>query len=125
MTTIKLKRLKVNMPDDGRSIRVVWQDVANPVRDENGVIKRTSIINPVTGLLIPEYPEFEEIIAIPSPAPLTQDEIDDLIAPALENVKIRAQVRANNQADKTSIRTFVNALNLADRIDFEGTVTLP
>lgn len=111
------------MPDDGRSIRVVWQDVANPLRDESGVVIRTSVINPTTGLLIPAYPEFEEMIAIPSPAPLTQDEIDDLIAPALENVKIRAQVRANNQADKTSIRSFVNALNLADRIDFEGTVT--
>lgn len=124
MATIKLKRLKVNMPDEGRIISIVWQDVANPLRDPNGVILRTDQINPNTGILIPQYPEFVETVAIPDPAPTTQDEIDALITPALENVKIRAQVRANNQTAKTAIRTFVNTLNQADRIDFEGEVPL-
>lgn len=125
MAGIKLKRLKVNMPDEGRIILIVWQDVANPLRDENGVIQRTDILNPATGLNFPRYPEFAENVAIPSPAPTTQGEIDALITPALENVKIRAQIRADNQAAKTSIKTFVNTLNVSDRIDFEGTVTLP
>jgi len=125
MATIKLQRLKVNMPDEGRIIRIVWRDIANPLRDENGAILRTDQINPVTGILIPQYPEFAETVAIPNPAPTTQAEIDALITPALENVKIRAQVRADNIAARTSIKTFVNTLNVTDRIDFEGTVTLP
>jgi hypothetical protein len=125
MASIKLRRLKANTPDEGRSIQVVWQDIANPLRDENGVIRRSEIMNAAGTALIPYYPEFGETVAIPNPAPTTQEAIDALIAPALENVKIRAQVRANNTEAKTSIRTFVNALNQTDRIDFEGTVTLP
>lgn len=113
------------MPDEGRIIRIVWQDIGNPLRDADGVVIRTDVINPTTGLLIPAYPEFAETVAIPNPAPATQAEIDALITPALENVKIRAQVRADNIAARTSIKTFVNTLNVSDRIDFEGTVTLP
>jgi hypothetical protein len=125
MATIKLQRLKVIMPDEGRIIRIVWRGIGNPLRDENGVILRTDQVNPTTGILIPQYPEFAETVAIPNPAPATQAEIDALITPALENVKIRAQVRADNITARTSIKTFVNTLNVSDRIDFEGTVTLP
>lgn len=124
MATIKLRRLKANIPDEGRNIRIVWQDLANPLRTPEGVIIRTDIPHPVTGVLIPAYPEFEEYVAIPADAQASQEYIDALILPALENAKRRAQVRADNIAAKTVIRTFVNALNQADRIDFEGTVEL-
>jgi hypothetical protein len=117
--------MKANTPDEGRSIHIVWQDIGNPLRDPNGVILRTDVMNAAGTALIPQYPEFGETVAIPIPAPTTQAEIDALISPALENVKMRAQIRANNTEAKTSIRTFVNALNQADRIDFEGTVTIP
>lgn len=126
MAGIKLRRKIVNMPDQGRVIKVVWEDLFNPMRDENGVIKRTDVLNPVTGVLIPEYPEFPRNITIPTPPPKTRAEVDALIdnSPELESVKLEAQARADNITAKASIRTFVNLLNSSNKIDFEGVVTI-
>jgi hypothetical protein len=125
--TIKLRRKKVNMPDGGRTINVVWEDLFNPMRDSNGAVIRTDVINPNTGQLIPEYPEFPFSITIPDPAPTTQAQVDALVdnSPELQEAKRQAQVRANNIAAKTSIRNFVNVLNAGNKIDFEGTYTIP
>lgn len=119
---IKLRRKKVNMPDQGRVITVVWEDLFNPLRDENGVIMRSDILNPVTGLNFPQYPEFVRNIIIPNPPPTTQAEIGALIdnSPELESVKAEAQARADNIIAKTAIRNFVNILNGTAKIDFEG-----
>lgn len=124
---IKLRRKKVNMPDQGRVITVVWEDLFNPLRDENGVIMRSDILNPVTGLNFPQYPEFPRNIIIPTPPPATQAEIDALIdnSPELESVKAEAQARADNLIAKTAIRNFVNVLNSTNKIDFEGIYTPP
>jgi hypothetical protein len=124
---IKLRRKKVVMPDEGRVIRVVWEDLLNPLRDETGQIIRTDVLNPVTGLLFPAYPEFVFSITIPDPAPTTQAEINLLVdnSAELQEAKRQAQSRANNIAAKTSIRNFVNVLNSSNKIDFEGTYVIP
>jgi hypothetical protein len=127
VVTIKLRRKKVNMPDQGRVITVVWEDLFNPLIDSNGVIIRSDIINPVSGLLFPQYPEFVYSITIPFPVPTTQAAINALVdnSPELELAKIAAQTRAENIAAKAVIRTFVNVLNSGNKIDFEGTATIP
>ena len=124
---IKLRRKKVNMPDQGRVITVVWEDLYNPLRDESGVIIRTDVLNTVTGLLFPAYPEFVRNIIIPTPVPTTKDEIDALIdnSPELTSVKEEAQARADNITAKTAIRNFVNVLNSTNKIDFDGVYTPP
>jgi hypothetical protein len=124
---IKLRRKKVVIPDEGRVIRVVWEDLFNPLRDENGVVLRTDVINTVTGLLFPQYPEFAFSITIPDPAPTTQAEINALVddSAELQEAKRQAQTRANNMDAKTAIRNFVNVLNASNKIDFEGTYTIP
>ena len=123
---IKLRRKKVNMPDQGRVITVVWEDLFNPLRDESGVIIRTDVLNPNTGQLVPAYPEFVRNIIIPLPVPTTQAGVDALIdnSDELDSVKAEAQARADNITAKTAIRTFVNALNASSKIDFEGVVDL-
>jgi hypothetical protein len=124
---IKLRRKKVVMPDEGRVIRVVWEDIFNPLRDENGIVIRTDVFNPATGLLFPAYPEFAFSIMIPDPAPATQTEVNALIdnSAELQEAKKQAQTRANNYAAKTSIRNFVNVLNSSNKIDFEGNYVIP
>jgi hypothetical protein len=124
---IKLRRKKIVMPDQGRTITVVWEDLYNPLRDENGVVIRTDVMNTVTGLLFPAYPEFVFQITIPNPAPTTQAEVDALIdnSPELQEAKRQAQTRANNITAKTSIRNFVNVLNSTNKIDFDGVYTIP
>lgn len=93
----------------------------------NATIMRSDIINPVTGLLFPQYPEFVYTILIPTPVPTTQAAINALVdnSPELEQAKIAAQIRAENITAKTAIRTFVNVLNTGNKIDFEGTATIP
>ena len=122
---IKLRRKKVNMPDQGRVITVVWEDLYNPLRDENGVIKRTEVPNPVTGLNFPEYPEFVRSIIIPTQVPTTRAAVDALIdtSPELASVKAEAQARADDIIAKSAIRNFVNTLNSTNKIDFEGVYT--
>jgi hypothetical protein len=124
---IKLRRKKVVMPDQGRTITVVWEDLFNPLRDENGVVLRTDVLNPVTGLLFPQYPEFAFSVTIPDPAPTTQAAVDALIdnSPELQEAKRQAQTRANNIVAKTAIRNFITVLNTGNKIDWDGPYTIP
>lgn len=33
MATIKMRRLRANIPDEGRNIVLVWEDRGNPMKD--------------------------------------------------------------------------------------------
>ena len=127
MATIKLRRLRASAPDDGRSIKITWEDRGNPMKDQDGNIIYTSVLGQ-NGLPLPQYYEFTEEVQIPYTIPATTEERQAMITAlkdeALERVKIRAQKRANDLADKNTLRSMITGLNHTVGIDFEGTVDL-
>ena len=44
MATIKMRRLRANMPDEGRNIVLVWEDRGNPMKDSEGNIIYTDVL---------------------------------------------------------------------------------
>ena len=127
MATIKMRRLRANMPDEGRNIVLVWEDRGNPMKDSEGNIIYTDVLGQ-NGRPLPLYKEFPVPVQIPYDLPTTTAERTALITAlkdqALEVAKIQAQKRANDMADKSIVRSLVTALNQTTGIDFEGTVEL-
>ena len=127
MATIKMRRLRANMPDEGRNIVLVWEDRGNPMKDSEGNIIYTDVLGQ-NGKPLPLYKEFSVPVQIPYDLPATTAERTALITAlkdqALEVAKIQAQKRANDMADKGIVRSLVTALNQSTGIDFEGTVEL-
>ena len=115
------------MPDEGRNIVLVWEDRGNPMRDAEGNIIYTDVLGQ-NNLPLPLYKEFPVPVQIPYNLPGTTAERTALIMSlkdqALEVAKVQAQKRANDLADKNTIRSLVTALNQTLGIDFEGTVEL-
>lgn len=128
MATIKMRRLRANMPDEGRNIVLVWEDRGNPMKDSEGNIIYTDVLGQ-NGKPLPLYKEFPVTVQIPYDLPATTAERTALITAlkdqALEVAKVQAQKRANDMADKNTIRSLVTALNQTLGIDFEGTVEIP
>jgi len=128
MATIKMRRLRANMPDEGRTLVLVWEDRGNPMRDSEGNIIYTDVLGQ-NGLPLPLYKEFPVNVQIPYNLPATTAERTALITSlkdqALEQAKVQAQKRANDMADKTILRSLVTSLNQTLGIDFEGTVEIP
>ena len=127
MATIKMRRLRANMPDEGRNLVLVWEDRGNPMRDAEGNIIYTDVLGQ-NGKPLPLYKEFPVPVQIPYDLPATTEERTALVTAlkdqALEVAKIQAQKRANDMADKNIIRSLVTALNQTTGIDFEGTVVI-
>ena len=128
MTTIKMRRLRANMPDEGRNIVLVWEDRGNPMKDSEGNIIYTDVLGQ-NGQPLPLYKEFPVNVQIPYNLPATTAERTALITAlkdqALEVAKVQAQIRANDMADKSIVRSLVTALNQTTGIDFECTVEIP
>ena len=122
-----MRRLRANMPDEGRNIVLVWEDRGNPMKDSEGNIIYTDVLGQ-NGKPLPLYKEFPVPVQIPYDLPATAAERTALITAlkdqALEVAKIQAQKRANDMADKNIVRSLVTALNQTTGIDFEGTVEL-
>lgn len=127
MATIKMRRLRANMPDEGRNIVLVWEDRGNPMKDSEGNIIYTDVLGQ-NGLPLPLYKEFSVNVQIPYNLPATAAERTALVTAlkdeALEQAKLHAQKRANDMADKGIVRSLVTALNQTTGIDFEGTVVI-
>jgi hypothetical protein len=127
MATIKMRRLRANMPDEGRNIVLVWEDRGNPMKDSEGNIIYTDVLGQ-NGKPLPLYKEFSVPVQIPYDLPATTAERTALITSlkdqALEVAKIQAQKRANDLEDKNILRTLIKDLNQTVGIDFEGEVEL-
>ena len=127
MATIKMRRLRANSPDEGRSIVLTWEDRGNPMRDSDGNIILTDVLGQ-NGLPLPLYKEFPITVQIPYNLPTTAAERTTLVTAlkdqALEQAKIQAQKRANDMADKEILRTLITTINTTLGIDFEGTVVI-
>jgi hypothetical protein len=127
MATIKMRRLRANMPDEGRNIVLVWEDRGNPMKDSEGNIIYTDVLGQ-NGKPLPLYKEFSVPVQIPYDLPATTAERTALITSlkdqALEVAKIQAQKRANDLEDKNILRAMIKELNQTVGIDFEGEVEL-
>jgi hypothetical protein len=127
MATIKMRRLRADSPDEGRTIKIICEDRGNPMKDPDGNIIYTDVLGQ-NGLPLPLYKEFSVPVQIPYNLPATAAERTALITSlkdqALEVAKVQAQKRANDLEDKNILRTLIKDLNQTVGIDFEGEVVI-
>lgn len=120
--SIKLERTQVLIPDDSLKLHVKYLDLANPLTDQDGNPISTSEVGE-DGQLIPEYPEYVTDIDIPENSTPSADLITSLLAQALDSIKIEAQIHANQEELKASLKPFVDNVSVST-VEFEGTVDL-
>jgi hypothetical protein len=110
MTTVNLIRKKISIPDDGLTLQVVWEDQGNPLIDESGTAIKTSDLGS-DGQPIPEYPEFVEMVPIPTNINPDQEALEALILTTQPNALSRAQTRADIIDIKAPLIPIIDALN--------------
>lgn len=115
MAEISLRRKKIPyIPDNSSNIVVVFEDIANPLTDEDGNTR-----NP-----IPEYPEIVISIPIPVDSIIDSALVGTLMAQALDAGTLQAQERANRLELKNALKPLLVAYDSETPAEmFVGEVT--
>lgn len=123
MAEISLRRKKKpTVPDNSSNLEVVFEDTANPLLDENGNPKLTSILGE-DGNPAPEYPEFVVNVSIPEGSIIDATLVESLMSEALAKGTLQAQERANKHELQAVLKPFLEAYDIEIPVEmFTGKV---
>lgn len=113
MAEISLRRKKIpHIPDNSSNIVVLFEDIANPLTDENGNIKLTSELGD-DGNPLPEYPEIPVSIQIPENTSIDISDtvaLKSLIESLMSEAVTRGSQQAQERANKLELRSVLKPL---------------
>ncbi len=108
MAEVILRRKKIPyVPDNSSNIVVVFEDIANPLLDEQGNVILTSTLSD-DGNPLPEYPEIVVNVPIPEGTAIDAVLIESLMSDALAAGTQQAQERVNRQELRAAIKPLLD-----------------